>query len=250
VAANPRTGKVYVSNSADGTVTIIDGVSRSVITTIPVATNTGGIAIDTATNLVYVGSLINVAGTDVPFLSKIDGSTDAVIATDTVRLRGASAPGAIAVNAANGRAFVIMRNDSLGVVDLVARTLVDSLGNLGFNLGGVAVNTLTSRVYVGSASEIRVIDGAPGVDTVFTDVVLGANSAQGLSVNEARNKIYVAHANNTLVYEIDGVSNQYRFIIVGTSISDTPQSTAVNPVTGKVYVPRANALTVMKYFSN
>jgi YVTN family beta-propeller protein len=250
VAANPLTGKVYVSNSADGTVTIIDGVSRSVMATITVGTSTGGIAVDTAKDLIYVGSLINVGGTDVPFLSTIDGPTNAVLATDTVRLRGASAPGAIAVNAANGRAFVIMRNDSLGVVDLVAKSLVDSLGNLGFNLGGVAVNTLTDRVYVGSASEIRVIDGTPGVDTVFTAVFLGANSAQGLSVNEARNKIYVAHASNTLVYEIDGVSNLHRFIIVGTSIFDTPQSTAVNPVTGKVYVPHANALTVMKYFSN
>jgi len=214
-----------------------------------VGKNTGGIAVDTVRNLVYVGSLINVAGADVPFLSTIDGSTDAVVTTDTVRLRGTSAPGAIAVNAASGRAFVIMRNDSLAVVDLVAKALVDSMANLGFNLGGVAVNTLTNRVYVGSANEIKVIDGTPGVDTVFTGIFLGANSAQGLSVNEARNKIYVAHSSNTLVYEIDGVSNLYRFIIVGTSISDTPQSTAVNPVTGKVYVPHQSALTVMRYFS-
>jgi len=250
VAVNPATGMVYVSNSASGSVTVIDGKSFGVAATIPVGLTTGGIAVDTVRNRVYVGSLLRVTEGDIPFLSTIDGATNTVVQTDTVRFPGggASAPAAVAFNPLTERAFVVLRTDTLVFVDVAALTIKAAFGNLGFALSGVAVNRQTNRVYVGGGNQISVLDATPGVDTVFSGVFIGANSAQGMSVNEARNKIYAADASNNIVHEIDGASNTYRIVIIG-AFSDFPQSAAVNPVTGKVYVPHNSALTILKYFS-
>ncbi|HEY3280284.1 MAG TPA: hypothetical protein VGJ83_07205 [Gemmatimonadales bacterium] len=252
VAVNPVTGMIYVSNSAAGSVTVLDGTRDpiGIVQTISVGLNTGGIAVDTVRNRVYVGSLLRVAEGDLPFLSTIDGATNTLMQTDTVRFSGggASAPGAVAFNPLTERAFVVLRTDTLAFVDVAGLTIKAAFGDVGFALSGVAVNTQTNLVYVGSGGEVKVIDATPGVDTVFTNVFIGANSAQGMSVNEKRNKVYVANASNNIVHEIDGASNAYRTVIVG-AFSDFPQSATVNPETGKVYVPHASALTVLKYFT-
>ncbi|MGD0477195.1 MAG: right-handed parallel beta-helix repeat-containing protein, partial [Nitrososphaerales archaeon] len=59
LAVNPTTNLVYVANSGDGTVTVIDGATNTVdpvTPAIPVGYNPTGVAVDPATNLVYVAN--------------------------------------------------------------------------------------------------------------------------------------------------------------------------------------------------
>ncbi|MGD0478468.1 MAG: beta-propeller fold lactonase family protein, partial [Nitrososphaerales archaeon] len=76
VAVNPTTNTVYVTNSGDGTVTVINGADNSIITTIPVGSGNGSDPIDVAvnptTNLVYVAN--SGDGT----VTVIDGATNTV----------------------------------------------------------------------------------------------------------------------------------------------------------------------------
>jgi len=248
IAVNPKTNKVYVSNSSDGTVSVIDGATNSVLRTITVGTSTGAIAVDTAQNFVYVGALVGGVST----LVRIDGNGDAVRAGEEVVLRGDGTPRGLGIAPAIGRAFVTMvssSGDTLGVVDLNARTLVDSIGGLSSSLFGVAVNAATNRVYVGGFGQVSVIDGTPGVDTLFTGTFIPVTGyAPGLGVNEVRNKIYVSDAGNTLVREIDGATNAVRNILM--SSGEVSMDAAANPANGRVYVPHASGFTVLKYFSN
>jgi len=59
IVANPNTNHIFVTNSAENTVTVIDGATDTVLTTVG-APNVGldpfGIALDTAANIVYVGN--------------------------------------------------------------------------------------------------------------------------------------------------------------------------------------------------
>ncbi len=58
-AFNPMTGRVYVANSGADSVTVIDGASSTVLATVPVGTEPGAIAVNTATNRVYVASFLD-----------------------------------------------------------------------------------------------------------------------------------------------------------------------------------------------
>src|SRR5688500_1544666 len=65
----------YIANSLDGTVSVIDTASNSVITTFPVGENPLGVAVNAAGTRVYVTN----SGSDE--ISVIDTMTNAVVAT-------------------------------------------------------------------------------------------------------------------------------------------------------------------------
>ncbi len=56
IAVNTTTGHVFVANSADDTVTVIDGPGMAVLNTVTVGDNPGMIGVNPATNRVYVGN--------------------------------------------------------------------------------------------------------------------------------------------------------------------------------------------------
>ncbi len=56
IAANPGTGSVFVSNSDNDNVSVIDGATNQLLSTFSVGDNPFGLAIDTGTNRVYVAN--------------------------------------------------------------------------------------------------------------------------------------------------------------------------------------------------
>lgn len=71
VTVNPVTNRVYVVNQGSFNVSVIDGATQSVITTVYFGYNlAGGIAVDVASNRIYVG----VSG--VPYLLVMDGQAN------------------------------------------------------------------------------------------------------------------------------------------------------------------------------
>ena len=73
VAVNATTNTVYVTNSTDGTVSVIDGASNRVTATLKVGTNPFAIAVDETTDTIYVANF------NTNDLSIIDGATNTVI---------------------------------------------------------------------------------------------------------------------------------------------------------------------------
>ena len=70
---------------------------------------------------------------------------------------------------------------------------------------GIAVNTITNRIYDVDSNGITVTDGR--TDTVIATISVGANPLW-VAVNEQTNRIYVANNNDDTVSVIDGRSNK------------------------------------------
>ena len=72
VAVNTTTNMIYVTNYQDNSVSVIDGVTNTVIDTIAVGNAPYGIAVNPNTNRIYV------ALREAYYLSVIDGSTNTI----------------------------------------------------------------------------------------------------------------------------------------------------------------------------
>jgi YVTN family beta-propeller protein len=253
IAVNPVTNRVYTANQTSETVSIIDGSTNALISSfIPLGPNSGAIAVDTATGLVYASGEYCFdfpATCSTPFLKIINGTALA----DSIQLPADGRGIAVQYNTGGERIFVSLANDSLVVINPVTKTITDTIAfPSGSFLMGVAVNSITKRVYVAeySASQIGVIDGTPGVDTLFTNTSISVNNPNFVSVNEKRNLVYSAASSNNFVLELDGATNSIRHEYVIGQFNDFPQDAAINAADQRVYVPHATALTLLKFFTH
>lgn len=241
MVVNRQTNLIFVSHT-NGFVDVIDGASNAVFTTLTSSTNSGRLALNPMTNMVYVPN-----GND-NTVTVIDGSVNSVKLVNR-----ADSPMFIgsAVNPATNRIYLVDNNyvHSLvlevdGANDNVVRSFqVSSAPRT------VTINPVTNRGYVTSAaaSTVSVLDLAAGsvVATVATDKVPLA-----AVVNPATNKIYVVNEcgldpncgeqSPSTVTVIDGVSHATKRITAGVYAS----AIAVNPVTNKIYALNTGSGTV------
>jgi YVTN family beta-propeller protein len=235
--------------------------AQTVVTNIALPDGAQVVAVNSATNRIYVGRGVGVA--------VVDGATDAVVAT---------IPGyayQIAVDPVASRLYVSGQSSfgapgNLNVFDTSTNNLVASIPNLPGGPAALAVNPATNRVYVGcgACSQVSVLDGAShqiiatvpgygrltvnpttnrlytlnvgnGVDVVdgATNSVLGAipvgKALPGVAVNPTTNTVYVLDADNNSLAVIDGTSNT---VSATVSLGVVPTAVAVDPTTGHVFV--------------
>jgi YVTN family beta-propeller protein len=229
LAVNQVTNKIYVANScgsdpacaSDGTVSVIDGASNTVIATVTVGSTPLGVAVNSATNQIYV---TNYCGNDVSCntysgtVTVIDGGSNTVTATVNV----GAGPYFPAVNSSTNQIYVSNScgNDptcphpyspgTLTVID--GATNNPSSVNVGYEPVYLAVNQVTNKIYVAnscgsdpncvSLGTVTVIDGA----TLATTNIFVGDEPAGLSVNSATNRVYVPNFFDNTVSVIDGTS--------------------------------------------
>jgi YVTN family beta-propeller protein len=161
IAVNPVTNKVYIANVGDGgalspNVTVIDGRSNGVITTVSPAPGflAGPIAVNPVTNRVYMIQ----AGT----VFAIDGTTNAVVNGQSLSVSNAT----IAVNATTNKVYAVNNAENyLAVID--AATNTGSQLFAGIAPFAAAANPVTNRLYVANL-------GNPGNVTVLTEQQVNA----------------------------------------------------------------------------
>jgi YVTN family beta-propeller protein len=197
--------------------------AQSLIDTVNVGSQPNAVAVNPATNKIFVTN--GQSGT----VTIIDGLTDNVSGPITV---GAN-PIAVAVNPATNKAYVANSNsNSVTVID--GKTLGSNTVTVGGYPLFVAVNVPTNKIYVANQNDntVTVIDGSTN-NTTTVPVGLGPNS---IAVDAITNKIYVANAGkncqSNTVTVIDGATNATTTVPVGTC----PSQVAVNSVTNKIYV--------------
>jgi len=236
-ALNPATNKVYIANKADGTVTVIDGLTNAT-TTVTVGTTPVAIAVNPVTNKIYVS---DYGGSSV---TVIDGATNA-----PTNVAVGSAPGGIALNPVTNKVYVANFNaGNVSVIDGATNTVTATV-TAGAWPGAVAVNPVTNRIYIANqeSNTVTVIDGATNLSTT---IPVGIQPV-AVAVNPVTNQIYVADNNGVsgTVTVIDGATNA-----VGATVpaGNTTLAVAVNPVTNMIYVTNANSgnVTVIDGASN
>jgi len=179
VTLNPAGNRLYVANTGDDTVTVID-LTNGNNNSIAVGSKPVGIAGNPAGTRVYV------ANTGSHNVSVIDIATDSVIATVTV--------GTNPFDLAASDAFIYVANfadDTVSVIDTASNNAVATIPTPGFPMG-IAINTAGDRVYVAAHfdSKLYVIDTAS--NTILNELDVGIEP-RGVTVNAAGGQVYVSH---------------------------------------------------------
>jgi YVTN family beta-propeller protein len=278
VALNPVTNRIYVVSCGNdeycggaGTVSVIDGVSNTVVATVTVGNGPYGVAVNSVTNKIYV---TNFCASDptcrfltLGTVSVIDGVSNTVTATVTVGAR----PGFPVVNPVTDKIYVAnyCGNDpTCGQPNFVygTVTVIDGLTNntQSVNVGvlptALDINSVTNKIYVVDqcaddptcfgTGGVTVIDGAT---LATTDVSLGGYTPNALGVNSVTNKVYVPSGcfgdlscqgdRYGTVTVIDGVT----LATTSTTAEYGPYSVGVNSVTNKIYVANQCGLNANCY---
>ena len=217
VAANPRTHRVYVTNQVGHSMTVIDGSSNQVVTTVQFSGSAipFGVAVNPMTNRVYV------AGGNVVVV--FDGRTN----TQRASVRVGLGPDRIAINAKTNRIYVTNENDgTVSVIDGASNQVVATVP-IGFGVIGIGVNPKTNLIYTApffcNCGTVSVIDGS--TDQVSTTFDLSGIQLDDVAVDPIQNRIYVATETDGL-FVIDGNDNT---VLANVSGLKAPETVAVVP---------------------
>jgi DNA-binding beta-propeller fold protein YncE len=220
---------------------------QSITATLALSGGPHAVAINKATNKIYVAS-----GTtkQTSFVTIIDGTTHA-----TMTVQVGMWPLAVAVNETTNKIYVANYGDlplgipgSITVIDGATNSTTLIIDPNASHPRAVAVNPLTNKIYVANfwSGNVTVVDGATNSTTTVTDPNASGLDAFAVAVDPVTNKIYVA--NNSIdragnnpgnVTVIDGTTNST--ITVTDPNATGPNAVAVNPVTNKIYVTNGGA---------
>jgi hypothetical protein len=149
-----------------------------------------------------------------------------------------SRPVAVTVNPNTNKAYVITEDPRgpINVIDAASQTAVSfaPAGHASWPRA-IAVNTVTNKIYAAFNGEVVVIDGATNAMT-FVPTVTGI----GIAINPNTNRIYVASAQGALAV-IDGATN----VVTTVAIPSGATAIALNPNTNKIYVASGSGVTVI-----
>jgi len=208
---------------------------------IPVGANPMPVAVNPATNRVYVG---NQNGNS---LSVIDGATNKTIG---LPISVGNGPTGVAVNPATNRVYVANSlSDTMSVIDGATNTAIGKPIAVTPRPQSVAVNPTTNRIYVTSngppngPASVSVVDGA--TNSVVGSPITVPFGPQGLDVNPVTNRVYISGISDTntgVVTVIDGAT----FTVLGSPIpvGNSPTVVSVNSVTNRIYVSNSGDGTV------
>ena len=232
VAVNVFTNRVYATSCNSATalcsIAVIDGKTDTLITTIPVSSDTAiglqGLTVNPVTNHIYASDADNGQ------YIVIDGKTNTVI----TRVSVFTQPAGVAVNPKTNRLYVVGGGfpGEILVFDASTNALLATIPE-DFGVENIAVNFRLDRAYVtqGAENTLVVADGATNQN--ITQVPTG-DFPDAVDVNLVNNKVYVTNGRGLSVTIIDGNTNQVLQTLPVPA--RFPGGVAVNQATGLVYV--------------
>lgn len=171
MAAQPEAFRILVTNERGGTLTVIDGISRKVVNTVPLGKRPRGMKLSPDGKLLYValsGSPIAPPGVDEKTLPPADKGADGIGIVDMTTLklvnilRGVSDPEQLAVSGDGKRLYIASEDTGRAIiVDAVTGRTIASLP-VGGEPEGVTLSPDGRFVYMSSEEDhqIAVIDTA------------------------------------------------------------------------------------------
>ena len=226
VAVNADNGIAYVANAGDGTVSVIDGSSDSVVARVPVGSHPYSIAVDSATGKVYVTHTYSDQ------LSILDGATNT--ATD-LKTGGSDL---IAIDSQRGTIYLLGYGGAVKVLDIVSGQLTERpVGRHGW---GLTLDDATGRVYVARIEDaaLAALDGA----SASAPAVLAAGAIPcAIAVNSKANTLYTANYGENTVSAIDAKTGR---VTATVAVGDGPKAVAFDASRNRVYVANTHGDSV------
>ena len=235
IAYDFKNGNMYVANFLSNTISVIDGNTNNVISTIPLGSNASpaDVAFDSENGKLYVTNFN--AGT----VSVIDGNTNQVIATLTV----GGNPTAIAFNPITENIYVADGVNRVDVIDPITDNIVASV-IVGNEPSGIAFDSHDGDMYVTNflSGTVSVIDTR--TNTVIATIAMppGANPS-GVAFDSSNSEIYVTNFYQTgvgaggvggggIVSVIDDNTNT---IVDNLLVDSAPEEMVFDSASGQLY---------------
>lgn len=227
IGINPSTGKVYVVNNFDGTVSAINGETLGVIATVTVGGNPSAIAVNPATNKIYVA---NVESQGYGTVSVIDGSTDTVTATVTVGF----SPKSLAVNQVTNKVYVANSfSNSVTVIDAGDNYSTSTI-NVGSFPVAVAVDVASNKVFVANSDVNGTVTAINAADNNSTETIDVGAYPIALAVNNITKMVYVVNSSsNGSITVINPADNNSTLSV---SVGSYPFALAIDHTNNNIYV--------------
>ncbi len=234
IAANQINGRVYIANSGDGTVTVLDGRTDAILATVYVGAHPYSIAVDSGLGKVYV------ARTYSDDLTEIDGATNAVTAIKT------GSQDLIAIDPRSHEVYLLgYEGGSLTVLDgTTAKFRKDSVG---MHAWGMALNEVTGALYAAKIGDAGVV----AIDAPLSTprVIPTGRIPCAIGINARTDTVYVVNYEDNSVTVIDGKTSG---LVTAIAVGKRPQAIAVDAVHNLIYVANTKGenVTVIDGASN
>ncbi len=237
---NPFTQRVFVSDSLDGDIKVIDEPGEKIEVPVPLGAAAAQPTVDVENELVFVP-----ATPDALELFVLDGKGGyAVVNQVTIGAAGDIAAGAV-WDARNRWVWVVIPNRGIvRAVDPFGRQIMDEFvaGELPY---GVAIDTARQQLYVTLAGQAGVVVYDIAGKRPLQTIPVGS-TPQGLSVDEKTGRVYVANFGDNSISVLDAVDffEIARIPVMGLG----PGDAEFNPKNGLVYVPNGTdgSLSIIK----
>ena len=228
---------VYVLNdggSGPGTVTVVNGNTNTIVTTVTIGNQSSVgpffMAANPNTNLIYC---VNGADNTV---TVINGNT---LSTSTISV--GSGPIGITCNPNTNTIYVANNaSSSISVINGATNT-VSSTVSIGYALIGIKVDPISNILY--GITSTQFIAYNCYTNTV-TNVILvpGSSNLFGIDLDPYTNKLYLCDVVSNSVYVYNTVS--LSLLATVTSTINAPRTLAVNPYTDSLYIPNSGTTNV------
>ena len=221
IGYNHNSGNIYVANSGSHSISVINGETNRVESTILVGRIPYAVAYNPINDHIYVTNLGENS------VSVIDGGNSSI--TETIQV--GTYPSSVTVDSSNQRVYVSNYfSNYVSVID--AENKISANVSVGKNPIDLTVNPSNQGVYVANAGSdsVSIINGA--TNKVITNVTVGEYPT-AVAYNAANNKVYVANKNSGDISVIDGDTNTLTNTF---KVGPFPLDVAVNPNTNTVYV--------------
>ena len=234
VAVTPNGSYVYVANSGEKTVSVIQTSDNTVIDTISVTNYPRGVAVTPNGSYVYVADYYYNVGT----VSVIQTSDNTVIDTISV----GDGPEGVAVTPDGSYVYVTnFWGGTVSVIQASDNTVIDTISvSGGPSPRGIAVTPSGSYVYVAKINDdtVSVIQTS---DNTVIDTISMCDGPEHVAVTPNGSYVYVT---NTLCDTVSVIQTSYNTVIDTISVGDQPHCLAVTPNGRYVYVTHDNDVIV------
>jgi YVTN family beta-propeller protein len=225
VAVNSASGRVYVANAGDGTVSVLDGKSDAVVATIPIGSHPYSIAADSATGKVYITHTFGDQ------LTILDGATNTAVDLKT----GSS--DLIAIDSRTATIYLLGYGGAVTALDGTSHKMTSM--PVGRHAWALTLNDATGAVYV---TRIEDADLAAVNDQSSEASILPAGAIPcAIAVNSKANTLYVANYGDSTVTVINSTTGRATNTI---PVGEHPKAIAFDPSRNLVYVANTSSGTV------
>ena len=238
---NSDLNAIYVINSKDNSVSVINGTTNKVNSTIKVGQNPAGIEVNPDENMIYV---TNFGSNSV---SVINGTTNKVNST----IKVGQNPAGIEVNPDENMIYVTnFGSNSVSVINGSSNMVVATL-NVDQKPSNIGLNFKVKRLYVSNGEgniNIKAIDLNDRLSTnILSHIPTGIHPneiAIGIAKNNKTEMVYVTNTDSNSVSVIDGTTNLLKKIV---PVGQKPNDIIFNEKTRELYVSNSlsNTLSVI-----